>query len=242
MTDTFDHSSHPRGRIARRRVCAWRALGRGARGGRTARDARPRLCPAGRRDWEERLAPWAAEIAEVAPPPQVWDRIAATLPAQTQTGGLWQSLAFWRGFSLAAGALAAACLAALIYLGTLTQQPLIATIEGGGHRHFVATVDASRGTVAVVPAAFSADATRVPELWLIPADGKPRPLGLLRADQHGDADFARRSCGLGEEQRGAGGFARAAGRFDHRPANRTRDRHRQAHVSVSAASLSTAPP
>jgi anti-sigma-K factor RskA len=96
---------------------------------------------------------------------------------------LWQSLTFWRGFSFAAGTLAAACLAALIYLGTLTQQPLIATIEGGGHRHFVATVDASRGTVAVVPAAFSPDATRVPELWLIPADGKPRPLGLLRADQ-----------------------------------------------------------
>jgi anti-sigma-K factor RskA len=47
----------------------------------------------------------------------------------------------------------------------------------------VATIDASRGTVAVVPAAFSPDATRVPELWLIPADGKPRPLGLLRADQ-----------------------------------------------------------
>jgi anti-sigma-K factor RskA len=34
----------------------------------------------------------------------------------------------------------------------------------------------------VVPAAFAADATRVPELWLIPADGKPRALGLLRAD------------------------------------------------------------
>ena len=28
-----------------------------------------------------------------------------------------------------------------------------------------------------------ADATRVPELWLIPPDGKPRPVGLLRADQ-----------------------------------------------------------
>ena len=29
----------------------------------------------------------------------------------------------------------------------------------------------------------SPDATRVPELWLIPPDGKPRPVGLLRADQ-----------------------------------------------------------
>ena len=32
----------------------------------------------------------------------------------------------------------------------------------------------------MVPAAYTADATRVPELWLIPADGKPRSLGLLQ--------------------------------------------------------------
>jgi anti-sigma-K factor RskA len=72
----------------------------------------------------------------------------------------------------------------LIYFGVLTQQqPLVAMIEGGGQRHFVATIDTRRGTVAVVPAAFNADATRGPELWLIPPDGRPRPVGLLRADQ-----------------------------------------------------------
>ena len=83
----------------------------------------------------------------------------------------------------AVNALAAACIAALVYFAAFTQtEPLIATIEGSGQRHFVATIDVQRGTVAVVPAAFSADATRVPELWLIPPDGKPRPVGLLRAD------------------------------------------------------------
>jgi anti-sigma-K factor RskA len=134
--------------------------------------------------WEERLAPWAAEIAEVAPPPQVWDRIAATLPAEKQSAGWWQNIAFWRGLSLATGALAAACLGALIYLGNAPQKaPLIATLEGGGHRHFVATINMRTGSIAVQPAAFSADATREPELWLIPADGKPRPLGMLRADR-----------------------------------------------------------
>ena len=90
---------------------------------------------------------------------------------------------FWRGFALAS-ALAAACLGGLIYLGAVNgAAPLIATIEGGGNRVFVATIDARRGTVSVVPASYSADATRVPELWLIPADGKPRALGLLRADR-----------------------------------------------------------
>lgn len=133
--------------------------------------------------WEERLTPWAVEIAEVSPPPQLWEAISAALPGEPRPqAGLWQSLAFWRSFALAS-ALAAACLAVVIYVGAIGgSQPLVATIEGGGQRTFVATIDTRRGTVAVVPAAFTADATRVPELWLIPADGKPRPVGLLRAD------------------------------------------------------------
>jgi anti-sigma-K factor RskA len=182
MTDTFDHSL-PEDEL----LAAEYALGVLADTDREAIELRAVREPAFASlvaAWEQRLAPWAAEIDEVAPSPQLWDRIAAALPTQAQSPGLWHSLTFWRGFGVAAGALAAACLVALIYLGTLTQQqPLVATIEGGGHRHFVATLDTGRGTVAVVPAAFSPDATRVPELWLIPPDGKPRPVGLLRADQ-----------------------------------------------------------
>jgi anti-sigma-K factor RskA len=136
-------------------------------------------------DWEQKLAPWAAEIEEVAASPQVWDRIASALPARSPaSAGWWQNLSFWRGLSLATSALAAACIGALVYLGDSPQKaPLVAGLDGGGQHHFVATIDMARGSIAVVPAAFSADATRVPELWLIPADGKPRSLGLLRADR-----------------------------------------------------------
>ena len=183
MSDTFDHNGLPEDEL----LAAEYALGVLAGADRAAaeqRFARDRVFAQLVNGWEQRLAPWAAEIPDVSPSPQVWDRIANALPAQTQNRGLWQSLTFWRGLSFAAGALAAVCLAGVIYLGTLApQQPLVATIEGGGHRHFIATIDTERGTVAVVPAAFSADATRVPELWLIPSDGKPRPVGLLRADQ-----------------------------------------------------------
>jgi anti-sigma-K factor RskA len=182
MSDTFDHSVSDDELLA-----AEYALGVLAG---TDRAAAQRLLERDRNlawmvaEWEARLAPWATEIAEVAAPPQVWERIAATLPTQKPTAGVWQSLAFWRGLTLATSALAAACMAALIYLGNVTpQSPLVATIEGGGQRHFVATIDAKRGSVAIVPAAFAADPTREPELWLIPADGKPRPLGMLRADR-----------------------------------------------------------
>jgi len=184
MSDVQDHNGLPEDEL----IAAEYALGvlagteRAAAERRIERDqAFANLVEA----WEERLAPLAEEIATVAPPPHVWDRISAAFPKQRPQGaGLWQNLVFWRGLTLATGALAVSCIGALIYLGTLTQQPaLIAAIDGGGHHHFVATVDAKRGTIAVVPAAFSADATRVPELWLIPSDSKPRPLGILRADR-----------------------------------------------------------
>jgi len=182
MTDAFDHSGLPEDEL----FAAEYALGVLADAERAAAEQRMQRDRAFARlvaDWEERLAPWAAEIADVVPPPQLWDSIVAALPAHSQTRSLWQSLTFWRGLTFAAGTLAAACLAALIYLGPLTQQPpLVATIEGAGQRHFVATIDRKNGTVAVVPAAFRADATRVPELWLIPPDGRPRAVGLLRAD------------------------------------------------------------
>ena len=132
--------------------------------------------------WEERLAPWTAELPEVAPPPQVWERIAAQLPGAQRRPRFWQSLVFWRGFGIVS-ALAAACLAVLLYLGTASQQAeLVASIEGDGQRIFVAVIDVKRAVIAVVPAAYRSDPTRVPELWLIPSGGKPLPLGVLPAD------------------------------------------------------------
>jgi anti-sigma-K factor RskA len=184
MSDTPDHSGVPDDEL----LAAEFVLGVLAG---TDRAAAQRLLERDRNfarmvaDWEQKLAPWAGEVEEVAAPPQVWDSIVASLPAQTAAGaGWWQNLAFWRGLSLATGALAAACIGALIYLGSAPQKsPLVAGLDGGGQHHFVATIDIARGSIAVVPASFSVDATRVPELWLIPADGKPRALGLLRADR-----------------------------------------------------------
>jgi len=183
MSDTTDHNGLSGDDLLAAEV-ALGVLADAERADAVARIARDRVFARLVAQWEERLAPWAGQIQPIVPPPAVWDRIAATLPAErTQTTGFLQSLAFWRGLTLATGTLAAACLAALIYLNLATPgSTLVAGLDGGGHRHFVATVDVARGSIAVVPAAFSADATRVPELWLIPADGKPRPLGLLRAD------------------------------------------------------------
>src|SRR4029453_15752158 len=104
MSDTFDHNAtHDDDLLA-----AEYALGVLAEAERAAAEQRIAREPAFARlvtDWAQRLAPWAAEIAEVAPPPQLWDRIAGALPAQTQAGGLWKSIAFWGGRGFGAGAL-----------------------------------------------------------------------------------------------------------------------------------------
>jgi anti-sigma-K factor RskA len=181
MTDIDDHSSMSEDELLAAEYVLGLLAGadRAAAERRLQRDAKFAAMVAA---WEQRLTPWAREIADVSPPPQVWEAIAAALLAP-RNAGLWQSLVFWRGFALAS-ALAAACLAVVVYLGAVGgSQPLVAAIEGGGKRTFVATVDTKRGTIAVVPAAFTADATRVPELWLIPADGKPRPIGVVAADR-----------------------------------------------------------
>ena len=134
MSDTFDHSGLPEDEL----LAAEYALGvldgidRATAEQRMARDRGFARQVAA---WEQRLTPWAAEIPEMLPAPHVWDRIAGALPPQPARAGLWQSLAFWRGLSFAAGALAAACIAALVYFGAFTPtEPLVATIEGGGQR------------------------------------------------------------------------------------------------------------
>jgi anti-sigma-K factor RskA len=203
MTDIGDHESFSVDELSAAEY-ALGVLSGAERAAAAQRVTRDRAFAALVAAWEERFAPWAAEIPEVAPPPQVWERIAAQLPsAQRQRPRFWQSLVFWRGFGIMS-ALAAACLAVLLYLSAASQQAaLFASIEGDGQRIFVAVIDVKRGTIAVVPATYRADSTRVPELWLIPSGGKPLPLGVLPSDRATQiaipatvADQARRDAGL----------------------------------------------
>jgi anti-sigma-K factor RskA len=63
-------------------------------------------------DWESRLTPLSAVIAAVNPPDRVWQGIAAAIKPSAAAAAprisLWENLAFWRSFGLAASGLAAA--------------------------------------------------------------------------------------------------------------------------------------
>ena len=84
--------------------------------------------------WEERLGVLADAVAPVTPPQHTLLKIEAAIlaAAAARPATLWQSLAIWRGFGIAAAALAAASIAALAYIGLVpaTRTPLMATLAG----------------------------------------------------------------------------------------------------------------
>ncbi|MET7245727.1 anti-sigma factor [Methylobacterium sp. EM32] len=152
---------------------------------------------AAERAWEARLAPLAGAVPEVAPPPGAWAGIAARLPGEAPGSSvvdLRPALRRWRRAALAAGALAAG-LALFIAVERLapgmlspgvlspeTSHYLAVVNRGGELPALVVRVDPRAGTVQVRALAAEAPRDRSLELWVVPAAGAPRSLGLVRAE------------------------------------------------------------
>jgi anti-sigma-K factor RskA len=138
--------------------------------------------------WEERLGVLADAVAPVAPPQQTWSQIEAAIqsPQAARQTSLWQSLTFWRGFGIASATLAAASIAALVYIGIVpaSRTSLMATLAGtSGQPNVVATVTGNN--LLVVPASLLTNDPRAIELWLIlpGPDQRPHSLGLIEPGQ-----------------------------------------------------------
>ena len=151
--------------------------------------------------WQRHLAPLTEDIHAIAPPGRVWTRIrhelgfVAPQPVRPERRGWRDSLSVWRWLTIGAS------IAALVLLGvtfTLMRQapraPTTAAVAGeymvatitrkDGVAHWTATIDVRRARMVVVPAApVTLPANRATELWLIPPNAKPIPLGVFPADQ-----------------------------------------------------------
>ena len=156
--------------------------------------------------WEQRFSAWMTRAEPVLPSAHVWPRIRSELgwtAVASTPSGLWNSVGFWRG----ATALAAAASVAAIVFGlrapsptpvppqVVVQQPVptplpqteeavarpvtvLATDDGA--TGWIATIDASKGKVLMVPVPRPADAGgKVDELWIIPAGQAPVSLGFV---------------------------------------------------------------
>ncbi|VVD76357.1 anti-sigma factor [Pandoraea capi] len=153
--------------------------------------------------WQQRIAPLVDDVPPVTPAPRVWLRIQRDLgfPANagakpTTPASLWDSLSLWRWLGI--GASVATLVLVAVNVNTLTERTkpggpapaatsayLVATLaRQDGVAHWTATVDTRRSSMVVVPAVKpTIDAGKATELWLIPKDAKPIPLGVFAADQ-----------------------------------------------------------
>jgi anti-sigma-K factor RskA len=147
--------------------------------------------------WEAYFAPLASAYAAIEPPASIKTAIDRRLfsnvsaapssgAVDVPSGGLWTSLAFWRG-------LATATLAALvIYAGaTMLREPvvqppaqqLVASLAADGSDvRFLAVYDAASGEVGLVHLAGQPAQGRVHELWVIEGQNAPVSMGVIPAE------------------------------------------------------------
>lgn len=148
--------------------------------------------------WSGRLAPLLDDVEAQAPPNGLWARVERSIaavgvdraevpPRGSNVHVLRRKVALWRGYSVAATALAASLALFLVARPADTPappivvEPLVAMMSAeGSAAKLVASFDPDRASLIVAPAA---GVESVPghahELWLIPADGKPRSMGLV---------------------------------------------------------------
>lgn len=135
--------------------------------------------------WRARLDPMYAEFEEL-PAPDLWPAIERRLD---RTGGTVRELRAWRWTALGSGALAASFAAAFLFArpepATVVRevvrapaQVAVAQLGGKGGALLAANYAPGEGDLRVRTIALPAS-DLAPELWVIPADGVPRSLGLL---------------------------------------------------------------
>ena len=140
--------------------------------------------------WQWRLEPLVSSVAEVEPPPRVWQAIERRLfghqTAQTRAPRWWQALGVWRGISAFATVAALALLFALNQVPP-AQAPIVVVLAANPETRaaleasFVASVSPDGRALVLRPVGNVAlPAGRALELWAVPPDGAPRSLGLVR--------------------------------------------------------------
>ena len=138
------------------------------------------------RAWEAWLTPLAERVAPVEPPERVWRAIQSRIAprAAAPSPSFWSSLGFWRGL----GTALAVTLVALLVLfprGKPDAVPasMVAVLSTPENvPRMVVEQHADRLLVKVVKP-WADMPNQDLELWVLPKDGKPRSLGLVRHDK-----------------------------------------------------------
>ena len=134
---------------------------------------------------------------------RIGSALGSARPAQhvaAERSPFWNRLGFWRWLGVGGFATAAVCALALLNAVRIpdtapappvvvappiaTPVPMASTLaRDDGQPGFVATVDQRSGRMTITPLDPVVEPGRVQELWLIPADGTPRSLGIVSAER-----------------------------------------------------------
>ena len=143
--------------------------------------------------WRLRLNPLLGP--EHLAPAHIWPKIKQALPVATLQDVGTAKLTFWR-------ALTGISVTTAIFLGVLLLQqpafvapvanptPMIAALgSADGRSAITASYDSAQGIMLLTPVALDTGAL-YPELWIIPADGKARSLGIIKGDRPTEMDVS----------------------------------------------------
>lgn len=144
--------------------------------------------------WQDRLFPMTRLPDASDPSPALWPRIEKSLtpPAEVPRGGWWESLALWRGLSVAALALAVA-LGVRFLAPTAAPERYLAVLQNDQKTAgWIVEIEA-RGNVRLVPlAATPVPPQRALEFWTkAPSATAPTSLGLVPGDRTTEIPAAR---------------------------------------------------
>lgn len=157
------------------------------------------------RAWQDRLMPMTEVLDGEAPSPSVWRRIESRIRGDGVGSNAsaadplpwWRGLAVWRGLTAVAG-IAAVTFAALLANPGPVRAPIIVVLSPTAPAAPVPGAAASAPPVATFVASITADGRALVtrplvsldiapdkslELWSLPPNGAPRPIGLIAADK-----------------------------------------------------------
>lgn len=152
--------------------------------------------------WRDRLAPLAADFASASPPAALWAAIEARLGGEAEPSGVAEmpspmarQLGRWRAAAIGSSAVAAVLFAAIIMRPAPDIAPVQPPTPAAVERPVTIAQLAGEPGGALLAVRYSRDPGELmvrstgmptgdlaPELWVIPADGVPRSLGLVAID------------------------------------------------------------
>lgn len=136
--------------------------------------------------WSHRLSPMLDLTPEQSPPSHIWSaieaRIGGALSGRPAPERSVRSLRFWQGSALLSGAIAA-CLAVVLVTRPAPEPTpgavgLSQLADAQGAATMAISYDPQSGVLRMGTNQI-ASGTKAPELWVIPADGVPRSLGII---------------------------------------------------------------